>query len=593
MRNKFSWHRYCKGTLAGIGLALFLATVLSVPAAAQEKQPLDECIAAASSSWTRQEAWVWKQLCSRRQANFNESGSFGARTDVDEPTSWSPQRVLRPSFIEAILAEARYSDRLANRSIIIRGAWFRSPINLENSSIPSALYLWQSRFDAEVNLLGADISGTIGLDGSAFYDELDLELAKVEGGVFLRRGARFQQVDLTNADIGGDVETIDATFEREVNLIGADIGGDVDAQNATFEDKLDLDGAKVQGGVLLHDEAKFQYVNLRGAQVGGNIEVTKSSTFAGELNLNSVKVDGNVFLRDGAKFQRVDLISADIGANVDATKSTFQGDLDLYTAQVEGSVWLYGSEFAKEVDCSGATIAGVLSLYRKGQPPKWQEAAAINLEGTTVRSVDDAPEAWPHHMTLAGIVIEQPHGPDAASDPAFSDRDASWYLNDWLGSDKYSREAYKQVEGLLRSVGRNRIADRVAMARLDHDYAFEWNLGAAARWVVGGLHKVTVGYGYRPEWAIFWIVLLIIAGTVVIARGLPDYPGANAKACSRVVLSCQRLIPLISFGKSYEDVDLTSETVPAWVRRYFYLHAILGYILAAFLVTALARITTT
>jgi hypothetical protein len=172
VRNRFSWHRPCKGMLASIGLALFLATVLSFPAAAQEKRPVDECIAAASSSWTRQEAWVWKQLCSRRQANLNEAGRFGATTDVDEPKTWSPQRVLRPSFMEAILAEARYSERLANRSIVISGAWFRSPINLENSSIPSAVYLWQSRFDASVNLLGADIQrhhwvGWVGLQGRA------------------------------------------------------------------------------------------------------------------------------------------------------------------------------------------------------------------------------------------------------------------------------------------------------------------------------------------------------------------------------------------------------------------------------------------
>jgi hypothetical protein len=50
---------------------------------------------------------------------------------------------------------------------------------------------------------------------------------------------------------------------------------------------------------------------------------------------------------------------------------------------------------------------------------------------------------------------------------------------------------------------------------------------------------------------------------------------------------------LINFGEGYKKVDVTSADVPTLVRRYFYLHVALGYILAAFLVTALARITTT
>jgi hypothetical protein len=133
--NRFSWY-HRRGVLAGIGFALFLATVLSVPAEAQEKPPPDQCIAAVSPTWTRQEAWVWKQLCLRKDADLNESRRFGATTDVDNPTSWSPKRILRPSFIESILMVTDYSDRLENRPITINGAWFRSPINLDDSSIP-------------------------------------------------------------------------------------------------------------------------------------------------------------------------------------------------------------------------------------------------------------------------------------------------------------------------------------------------------------------------------------------------------------------------------------------------------------------------
>jgi uncharacterized protein YjbI with pentapeptide repeats len=526
MRQKVSRHSLYRKGLGGIGLAVLLTLALPVPVAAQQKRPVDECVAAASSSWTRQEAWVWNQLCSRRDADLNKSGRFGAVTDVNKPDSWSGQRVLRPSFIEAILGQDRYSQRLANRRIVISGAWFNRPIDLESASIPFALYIWQSRFDARVNLRGASISGNLGFDGSTFKDALDLGSTKIDGSVFLRSRATFRNVVLLGAEISGDVSTVDATFNNELVLAG-------------------------------------------------------------------VKVEGYLYLRHGATFQHVNLIGADIGADVEAMDSTFRRNISFSSAQVQGSVRLSGSKFAGYVSLAGSTVEGVLELYRKDHTPSWEDAAVLDLRGTTVGGIDDAPKTWPRHLRLAGFTIEQAHGQGAASDLGFTGRNLSWYLDDWLGLDKeYSRESFTQLEGILRSVGRNRIADRIAMARIDREYQLDKSLFGRLRQVVGMLYKSTVGFGYRPEWAIIPIAVLIAIGTW-IARRLPQEHLDDQQVCSRLVLSTQRLIPLISFGKGYDDVDVTSKDVPRLVRRYFYVHAMLGYVLAAFLVTAIARITTT
>jgi hypothetical protein len=108
------------------------------------------------------------------------------------------------------------------------------------------------------------------------------------------------------------------------------------------------------------------------------------------------------------------------------------------------------------------------------------------------------------------------------------------------------------------------------------------------------LYSSTVGYGYRPARAIKWAILLIVIGAYVAKRlpqSIPFSKGGSLE--SRLVLSAQKLIPLINFGKSYSEIDVTSSAVPKWVRWYFYVHAVLGYILVAFLLAALARITTT
>jgi hypothetical protein len=398
---------------------------LSVPVEAEEKQPPDQCIAAASSRWTRQEVWVWKQLCLRQDADLNESGRFGATTDVDDPTSWSPQRILRPSFIESILMDNDYSDRLENRPIIIDGAWFHSPINLDDSSIPVAFYLNNSRFDAEVSAVGADIDGNIGFSGSTLKGELNLNGAKVEGRIFLREKAEFQDINLT--------------------------------------------AAKVNGSIYLSEESKFQKVNLTRADIGGNLDAT-GSTFKGELRLIGAKVGADVLLRDRAEFQAVYLDSANVDGDLDATGSTFKGELDLYAAQIKRSVKLYKSNFKTGTTLAGATIGAVLSLSDQRQNAIWDDSATMDLEGTTVRSIDDAPRAWPRHLRLAGFIIQQTHGQGIPLGQGFTDRQVSWYL-DWLDREgTFTREPYTLLENLLRTVGRNPVADDIAMERMDHEY---------------------------------------------------------------------------------------------------------------------------
>jgi hypothetical protein len=474
VRNPLVRHLHCTGTLFCTGIAVLLATVLPAPAAAQEGQS-KQCVAAALPSWTPQEVWVWKRICGRQTADLNDSGRFGPPTDIDKPKSWSSKRVLRSSFIETVLTDTHYSDLLTKRRVTISGAWFRSPIDLANSSIPVSVHFWDSRFDKGIDLGGADISGTIAFGGS-----------------------RVRQ----------------------------------------------------------------------------------------ELNLNGAKIGQNVFLRDGSKFKSIDLVGADIGGDVDATsKSTFTDELDLFSAKVKGSVYLYGSHFASDVICSGVTIEGVLGLYGD-QVPTWDDSSEIDLEGGTVKAIDDAEGAWPKHVRLSGLVIQQAHGKLTGPGQGIMDRPTKWY-HEWLSRDEgFSRESYKQLEAFLRNNGRIEAANEIAMARVDHEYA----LAGPYRKVLGFFHHYIVGYGYHPEWSIFWIISLIAIGAFV-ARWLPEPIRANVP--SLLVLSAQRLIPLIDFGKTYSDVEVTGKDVPAGVRRYFYVHAILGYILAAFIIAAIARVTTT
>jgi uncharacterized protein YjbI with pentapeptide repeats len=448
------------------------------------------------------------------------------------------------------------------------------------------LYFNNSRFDRSFNLVDAHIGGNIGFSSSTVQGDLDLSAANVAGFVYLRDKDSFQ----------------------DVKFVGAKIGGNVDAAGSTFHGKLNLNSAKVDGGVYLRHKGSFQEVELVGTDVGNSVDAEDGSIFHGELNLNSAKVDGSVYLRDKSSFQDVNLIGAEIGGDLDASGSTFNRkvyiedadiggaallnsnasfhDLDLYGCGIGRSLYLGGSYFDGYANLASAKVMGTLELASSGGSAHWTDASTLDLRATSVRGIDDDENAWPNHLYLTGFTYQLPSGSGTQGGLSLADRDLAWYTR-WLKSDKnYSRQPYKQVEATLRSVGRNRDADVIGMKSQDRQY----DAGKPVLQVAGGLHKWTVGYGYRPEWAIPWALALILVGGIV-ANWLPL--SVTMKVSSLVILSAQHLIPLINFGKTYADADVTSPEVKPWVRRYFYFHSLMGWVLAGLLVAALAQITAT
>ncbi len=215
---------------------------------------------------------------------------------------------------------------------------------------------------------------------------------------------------------------------------------------------------------------------------------------------------------------------------------------------------------------------------------RWRAPGVLNLRGTSVGGIDDDERSWPRRVYLTGFTYGQPTGDTVSTGGGLAERNIDWYRG-WLEGDEiYSRQPYRQLELTLRSVGRNSEANAIAIMSKDREREGEPALQQASSWV----HKLTVGYGYRPHYAGIFALVLIVVGTFFAGR----VPSSSA-APSRLILSMQRLIPLVSFGEAYSKVDTTSTAVPRGVRWYFYIHSILGYILAAFLLAALTRVTTT
>jgi hypothetical protein len=239
------------------------------------------------------------------------------------------------------------------------------------------------------------------------------------------------------------------------------------------------------------------------------------------------------------------------------------------------------SSFGGDVSLTKAGIKGALMLSGRGHSPQWDEAAVLDLQGASVEEIYDDDGAWPRRLLLSGFVFQQRSRP-GSSGGQFLDRSVAWY-SEWLGKDpRFSSQPYVQLENLLRAAGRTSAANAIRMQR----YARECQTKPLCE-TFGPIYRYSVGYGHEAWRALYWIALLIGLGFVV-ARRIPKKTLDDAGISSPLILSAQRLLPLISFGEAYAHFDVTNTKMPKLVRRYFYLHAILGYILAFALATTLA-----
>ena len=525
-------------------LVVLIASWLALVPASAEAVGTPGCGKATPTSWNQTETWIWRKLCAGEVANLNTDPQFGARPVMSDVASWSARRTVRASFLEAVVTSRTLAAVLDSQRIIIRGARYTEPVSLPEVHVTISIYLTQSRFEKTVDLTGAAFDKSLWFTDSYFADTIRGDSLTVEGGLHLER-AHVETLDLTYASIGKHVALSDATISTHLLMGGATVGGNVALTN--------------------ENAGSFQATDLSYARIGGSL------------------------LAMGGRFGGApDLRSAQIGENLFATGAHLPNGLVLSQANVVGFVQLSKAEL-EMVRAHGTTIGGTLILADSLESPRWEKDGYLDLRGATVGSIDDNETAWPPFVLLGGFRYELTPGDQVTVDRGsggteFARQTVGWY-KDWLARDpSHPRSSYQQLEASLRSLGRNGDADKIAIFGKDQECQFST---CKSRFALSTLYRYTVGYGYEPQRAIYWALPFIGFGWILAAARLPASPTAP----SALILSIQRFIPFLSFGDAYNKVDTTSADVDPWVRRYFYLHAIVGYVLAAFLVAALSQLT--
>lgn len=513
--------------------------------------------------WNPQEKWVWERVSAGEMANFNQTQGYGGELDPKTMEGWTANRQLRQEFLEAILLKEPYRSAVTRKGVCIEGAWFNEHLDLMLATVICNLFLNRCRFDHAVYMAGLKASGLVSFQGSKFNDKVDLSSAQIENDLFMRNGAEF----------------------TEVELIGTDVGGHLDMSGSKFNDKLNMNGLKVGGTLCMRDGAEFAEVDVIGAQVVGEVDMA-GSRFNGVLSMNSLKAR-RLIISNSILEKAVLLDSSRVESHLFIRSAIFSGSAQIILnfAVIGANLDLSGSTLTG-VSLIGANIRGSLVLGQRHQhnqttfPARWQTGAKLTLNDTSVGALQDLESAWPNDVDLEGFRYRRLGGlgPDSTTNMAM--RDVAW-LKGWLSKQKrYSPSPYEQLASVLVNAGQREKANEILYASRERERK-ETSLRWRTRlWLT--LQRMFIGYGYRVHYSLYWVLGFVVLGVVVlqIAYRVP------ARLLDDIFYSIDLLLPIIDLDKRFSEITLNG-----WAKYYFYVHKMMGYVLASFIIAGLSGLT--
>jgi hypothetical protein len=304
-------------------------------------------------------------------------------------------------------------------------------------------------------------------------------------------------------------------------LAGARITGNLDLSYATVDKPLTLVRCYVPDGIKLLS-AHLQDITVRRSRTGpvfGDMAIVHGDVSLmigdfGPVSLLRARIDGTLDLT-GARIldagnDTVNLVEANIGGDV-LFQDGFTTDGIVYAplAKVGHDLSFHGAEFRGDgqLDAERATIDGTFYWVEVKHTPK----TVLNLEDVHAAAIWDDEASWPApgNLMLNGFVYG-----NIASLPTDGPSRLRWLA---LQPPEYHPQPFRQLAKVLSEIGRDdgatqvRIAKEIAQRRLGHESLPQraWSL----------MLQYTIGFGYQPLRALWWIAGFVGLGTILFGWG--------------------------------------------------------------------------
>ncbi len=330
---------------------------------------------------------------------------------------------------------------------------------------------------------------------------------------------------------------------------------------ATVEGQLDFEAVTLLHPLWLRDCVIPEIITLRGAQTR---TISFSGSRTGPISADRLTTEGDVFLRGTHTKGEVRLLGANIG-----------GDLSLTGATIE-------NPGGTALNAEGLLVNGSLFCSSMEKRPD----GIINLMHAKVGTLEDDAASWPHPGNLHLEDFEYAvFGVD-------SPRTAEERL-DWLElqpAESYHPQPYEQLAKVFRRMGSEVDARDVLIAKQEARRT-HGELGRLSKaW--NRLLGITIAHGYKP-WRVMWfMIVMIVVGSVVFwygheRLGVINKVDQKAPPFNPFIYSVEVFVPLVDLHQERYWLANRAGTPGAWIRVYFWLHIILGWVSTTLLAAAL------
>jgi hypothetical protein len=304
-------------------------------------------------------------------------------------------------------------------------------------------------------------------------------------------------------------------------LAGARVAGNLDLSYATVNKPLTLIRCYVPEGINLLS-AHLQEITVRRSRTGavfGNLaNIHGDASFLmgdfGPLSFMNARIEGTLDLT-GARILNTDdnavnLVEANVGGDV-LLHDGFTTDGIVYArlAKIGHDLSVHGAEFRNDAqfDAERATIDGTFYWVDVKHTPK----TVLDLEDVHAGAIWDDEASWPApgNLNLNGFVYS-----DIAGGPSDGPSRLRWLA---LQPPEYHPQPFRQLAKVLGEMGRDdgatqvRIAKELSQRRLGHESLPQraWSL----------MMQYTIGFGYLPLRALWWIAGFVVLGTILFGWG--------------------------------------------------------------------------
>jgi hypothetical protein len=509
--------------------------------------------------------------------------------DPSNADAWGPTRRIRATLMAWLCTDERAQKLVHYQGIQVYGAEITGPLDLSFANVPFPLAFRHCRLNESVDLSRAEVS-ELDLTGSLVHG-IRADGLVVKNNVYLCDGFTSQgEVRLLHAQIGINLECDAGSFinkgGRALNVAAISVKGQVYLRSTTKSHNK-------EGLFTAHGE-----VNLDFAQIDGQLDCTGgvfNNAGGTALSVNRIIVKSKVFLTDG-------FIAT--------------GEVKLSGAQIGGAFNCAGGNFhAATLDLTDATASTVVDSGLNNIPADKPSTCSETI--------------WPQS---GGLLLDGFNYVRISSDGRFNVKKRLR----WLGlqpQSPFHPKPYLQLAKVLQESGDSEgalcVKERMEDLRRKEERSAKsgfWSFllnWAATFW--NFLLKWTIGYGYYPKRAIWWLVLLAALGWFIYGRSYfagtmtptdkdayntfeaggplpPHYPKFSAS-----IYSLENSLPLAKLGqadkwqpapqpqqpaqnRSSSEVWSKFATSPCFLIWFLRGQILLGWLLATFFVAGVSGI---